>query len=144
MISVFLFLLTVIISATLAARGLNRGKPAHIGIALTVGVVGAVLTAVYTYAAVTYISITFAVILGVLGFLIVVDGVGKRDPKLSLQGLIQLLVAALLFGYVRIAPFLKGHGEGLGMIAIGIANLPWLLLAIALLVIIIRSDRPPR
>gem|GEM_PF-2715864 len=144
LLSLILFFVLIACSAAIAVEGLRRDKPAYLGIALFVGTAGAVLIAAYTEIRVMQVGTIFACTLGLLGALIIIDGARKKDLQLWLQGLIQFLVAGLLFAYARVPAIARNPENGWRPVAIGAVNLPWLALSVILVILVVRSTRSHR
>ena len=142
--SLVLFLAVTALSALIAVNGLQKGKQAYLGLALLVGIVGAVLVGISTNVSVHLAGTAFAVVFGLLGILITADGIAKRERELWLQGLIQFFIGGLLLTYSRAPTLIRDLPRGRPIAVIVAMNLPWVILAIILLAIIMRGGRKPR
>lgn len=131
-----LFVLLIAISAGVAACGLTKNKYYLVGVALLVGIVGAVLLAIFTQISMRPAGIAFAVIFTVLGLLISFEANKKRDRELWLQGLAQFLVGGALLAYTQASNLLKGISGGI--IAV---NIPWFIVCVLLIVLVVKTSK---
>ncbi|MDI6828109.1 MAG: hypothetical protein QME62_06475 [Armatimonadota bacterium] len=131
-----LFVLLIAISAGMATWGLSRSRYFFVGLALFIGILGAVLLAVLTHISIRTAGTAFAVIFTILGLMITFDGIKKHTREVWLQGLAQFFIGGALIAYTKSPNLLKGIGSE--VIAV---NLPWFIVGVLLIVLAVKTSK---